>query len=114
LGTCRIGPTVALRKRRFDNPVQESDVATEIQVYGTDWCRLTFVVREYLNRSRVEYDYYNIDDDANAHDFVVSMNDGRRRFPMVVVEERVLTNPTLTEIQKLLDDHRVSPRRRKS
>ena len=83
-----------------------------MQVYGTDWCRLTFVVREYLTRSRVEYDYYNIDDDANAHDFVVSMNDGRRRFPMVVIEERVLTNPTLAELQKLLDDN-VRPRHRR-
>jgi hypothetical protein len=30
-----------------------------IEVYGTNWWRLTFVVREFLTRSRVEYDYYN-------------------------------------------------------
>lgn len=85
-----------------------------IEVYGTDWCRLTFVVREFLTRSRVEYDYYNIDRDSDAHDFVISMNDGRRRFPMVVFQERILTNPTLADLQKLLDDNRVPPRRRRA
>ena len=84
-----------------------------IEVYGTDWCRLTFVVREFLMRSRVEYDYYNIDRDATAQDFVMSMNDGRRRFPMVVVGQRILSSPTLAELQKLLDDGRPRGRRRR-
>jgi glutaredoxin-related protein len=92
---------------------QESDVAIAIQVYGTDWCRLTCVVREYLTRSRVDYDYFNIDQDATAHDFVVSMHDGRRRFPLVVSEERVLTDPTLADLEKLLDGTRARPRRRR-
>jgi len=37
------------------------------------------------------------------------MNDGRRRFPLVVVEERVLVNPTLNELRQVLDEHRVRP-----
>ena len=84
-----------------------------IQVYGTDWCRLTCVVREYLTRLRVDYDYFNIDRDATAHDFVVAMHDGRRRFPLVVSEERVLTDPTLADLEKLLDGTRARPRRRR-
>lgn len=89
-------------------------MATGIQVYGTDWCGLTFGVREYLTRCRVEYDYYNIEQDASAHEFVLAMNDGRRRLPMVIVEERILTNPTLAELRKLLDEHHVRPGRRRA
>jgi len=37
------------------------------------------------------------------------MNDGRRRFPLVVLEERVLVNPTLNELRQVLDEHRVRP-----
>jgi len=89
-------------------------VAIGIQVYGTDWCSLTFGVREYLTRSRVEYDYYNIEQDPGAHDFVLAMNDGRQRTPMVVVDEEIVTNPTRAELQKLLDDHHVRPARRRA
>jgi len=80
-----------------------------IQVYGTDWCGLTFGVREYLTNSRIPYEYYDIEQDQHADQFVVAMNDGRRRFPMIVVEERVLTRPTLNELQRVLDEHRVRP-----
>ena len=80
-----------------------------IQVYGTSWCGLTFGVREYLTNSRIAYDYYDIEGDPRAHEFVLAMNDGRRRFPLIVVEERVLLSPTLDELQHVLDDHRVRP-----
>ena len=36
-------------------------MATETQVYGTDWCRLTFGVREYLTNARLAYDYHDVD-----------------------------------------------------
>ena len=78
-----------------------------IQVYGTDWCGITYGVREYLTNSRIPYDYYDIERDPHAHEFVLAMNDGRRRFPLIVVEERVLTSPTLNELQQVLDEYRV-------
>jgi hypothetical protein len=80
-----------------------------IQVYGTDWCGLTFGVRECLTKSRIPSDYYNIEQDPRADEFVLAMNDGRRRFPLVVVEERVLVSPTPNEMQQVLDEYRVRP-----
>jgi glutaredoxin len=85
-------------------------MASDIQVYGTDWCGLTFGVREYLTNSHMAYDYYDVEQDARAHEFVLAMNDGRRRLPMVVVEERIIINPTVAELQRLLDKHRVRPK----
>ena len=82
-------------------------MASDIQVYGTDWCGLTFGVREYLTNSRLTYDYYDVDRDPRAQDFVLAMNDGRRRLPMVVVQERVITNPTVAELQRVLDEHSI-------
>ena len=80
-----------------------------IQVYGTDWCGLTFSVRKYLTDARIPYDYYDIERDQRADAFVLAMHDGRRRFPVIVVEERILTSPTLSELQKVLDEQRVRP-----
>ena len=84
-------------------------MANEIQVYGTDWCGLTFNVREVLLKSRIAYDYYNIEQDPSADEFVRAMNGGRRRFPLVVVEEELITNPTLKVLQRVLSEQRLSP-----
>jgi len=45
-------------------------MANGIQVYGTDWCGVTFGVREYLTNSRIPYDYHNIEQDQDADEFV--------------------------------------------
>ena len=86
-------------------------MASEIQVYGTDWCGLTYNVRRYLTEDHFEYDYFNIDDDQTAEEFVLATNLGRRRFPVVIIEDHVVTNPTVAELQRALDQHGMrSPR----
>jgi len=84
-------------------------MASDIQIYGTDWCGLTRELREYLMRSRFEYDYLNIDRDDDAQQFVLHMNDGRRRFPLVVVQHRVVTQPTVAILQRIIREHALQP-----
>jgi mycoredoxin len=84
-------------------------MANAIQVYGTDWCGLTFSVREFLMKSRIPYDYYDIEQDPSAEEFVRTVSDGRRRFPLVLVDEEIIMNPTLKEVQRVLSEQRVSP-----
>jgi glutaredoxin len=86
-------------------------MASDIQVYGTDWCGLTYGVRRYLTAGRFEYDYFNIDDDKDAEEFVLATNNGRRRFPIVVIEDRVVTGPTVAELRRVLDQHGMRPSR---
>jgi len=80
-------------------------MANDIQVYGTDWCGLTYKVRRYLTEGRFEYDYVNIDHDQSAEEFVLATNDGRRSFPIVVIEDRVVTNPTVADLRRVLEEH---------
>lgn len=80
-------------------------MASDIQVYGTDWCGLTYSVRRYLTEGHFEYDYFNIDDDQSAEEFVRATNHGVRRFPIVVIEDRVVSKPTLAELRRVLDQH---------
>ena len=86
-------------------------MASDIQVYGTDWCGLTYAVRRYLTEGRFDYDYFNVDDDHAADVFVVSANEGHRRFPIVVVEDFVITTPTDAELRRVLDQHGIRSRR---
>jgi mycoredoxin len=86
----------------------------EIQVYGTDWCGLTRAVREYLIQSGFEYEYFDIDRDAAAQQFVLSMSNGRRCFPLVVVEHRIVIAPRLPELQRVLDERGIRPAPRRA
>lgn len=61
---------------------------------------------------RVEHEYFDIDRDPRANEFVRTMNDGQRRYPMVLVGEDAVTNPTLAELRKILDENRVESRER--
>ena len=80
-------------------------MASDIQVYGTDWCGLTYGVRRYLTAGHFEYDYFNVDDDKTAEDFMLATTNGQRRFPIVVIEDRVLTTPSVAELRRVLDQH---------
>lgn len=78
-------------------------MASDIQVYGTDWCGLTYRVRRYLTAGHFEYDYFNVDADQTAEAFVLAANQGLRRFPIVVIEDRVVIAPTVAELRCILD-----------
>jgi glutaredoxin len=84
-------------------------MASDIQVYGADWCGLTRGVREYLTNSRIDYDYFDVDRDDEAQQFVLAMNEGRRRFPLVVVQEQVVTEPTIAILHSVIGEHALRP-----
>ena len=84
-------------------------MASDIQVYGADWCGLTRGLREYLMNSRIDYDYFDVDRDDEAQQFVLAMNEGRRRFPVVVVQEQVVTQPTIAALRSVIDEHALEP-----
>jgi mycoredoxin len=92
-------------------------VTMGIAVYGTVWCRLTFGVREFLMRARLEYDFFDIDRDPQAEAFVRTLGHGARRYPVVVMSGEVVVNPTMAELAGLvdaLDTPRLPRRRRRS
>jgi len=37
------------------------------------------------------------------------MNDGRLRFPLVIVEHRIVPHPTVAALQRVLSDHGIRP-----
>lgn len=89
----------------------EATVTSDIQVYGTTWCSLTYRVREYLMHARLTYRFLDIDHDHRADEFVLSAMNGRRRFPLVVVGDDVIPDPTISELRRVLDAHRIGPER---
>ncbi len=76
--------------------------ARQVHLYGTDWCPLTGGFRAYLKRHDIPFDYHNIEQDAAAEEAVKAMNNGKLKFPMVVVDDETMKNPPIDELEAAL------------
>lgn len=54
-----------------------------ITVYGADWCEDTKRSRRHLRRLGVAHRYTNIDEDLDALEKALALNEGRRRTPVI-------------------------------
>jgi len=85
-------------------------VDSELYVYGAAWCGLTYRLREYLMNARLPHEFFDIERDPKAGEFILAATDGR--FPVVVVDRHVITDPTIAELQRVLAAHAILPRLR--
>ena len=76
-----------------------------VKVYGADWCEDTKRTCALLDNLDVDYDYVNIEQDAQAARWVKEQNDGRERKPTVKIGERVLSVPDDVELESALREN---------
>jgi glutaredoxin len=62
--------------------------ANSIVMYSTTWCPDCRRVKSFLNDRGVEFREVNIEDDPDAEDLVLRVNNGRRKVPTLQVGER--------------------------
>lgn len=75
---------------------------TTIKVYGADWCGDTKRTLRQLDASGVEYEYINVEENAEAAEWVKRQNDGKERKPTVSIGQTVLSVPTEAELNSAL------------
>ena len=73
-----------------------------VEVYGADWCGDTRRTRRHLEHLGVAYQYINVEDDAQASEWVKQQNNGKERKPTVKIGEQVLAEPSIAELEKAL------------
>lgn len=61
---------------------------TEITVYSTCFCCDCRRAKQFLRERGVPFREVNIDENPDAEDLVVRVNDGRRKVPTIEVEGR--------------------------
>jgi mycoredoxin len=64
-----------------------------VKVYGADWCEDTARTRKQLDKLGVAYDYVNIEEDAQAAQWVREQNEGKERKPTLKIGAQVLSVP---------------------
>jgi glutaredoxin len=61
---------------------------TEIVLYGTSWCPDCRRAKLFLRERNVPFREVNVDEDPDAEDLVVRVNDGLRKVPTFEVDGR--------------------------
>ncbi len=73
-----------------------------IEIYGTNWCASTQMVRRYLDRLGVPYIYRNMDLDPKAARQVQWWTGGYLSHPTILVGGNVLVEPSMDELRYTL------------
>ncbi len=76
--------------------------ALPVEVYGTNWCAATQMVRRFLDKLGIPYIYHNMDVDANAARQVRWWTGGYQSHPTIQVGGNVLVEPSLEELRDTL------------
>lgn len=74
-----------------------------IVVYGTSWCPDCRRAQRVLELNRVPYTYINIEENQEAAEYVVQVNNGYRSVPTIIFPDgSILVEPSNLELQKKL------------
>jgi thioredoxin reductase (NADPH) len=80
-----------------------SEDRKKIVIYGTSWCPDCHRSRQFLGEQRIHYVWVDIDQDADAADYVQRLNNGKRIVPTIVFSDgEKLTEPSNAELAQKL------------
>ncbi len=71
-------------------------------VYGTRWCAQTQMVRRYLDRMGIPYQFRDMDSDAAAENQVKWWTGGYASHPTVQIGGDILVEPSMGELEYAL------------
>lgn len=80
-------------------------MATDIVVYGTTWCPDCIVAKNVLKRKGIDYQWIDINRDADARAYVEQVNNGMRSVPTILFPDgSILVEPSSAELTEKLDE----------
>jgi mycoredoxin len=80
-------------------------MAQPLTMYTTTWCAFCKRLKAQLAREGIEMTEVNIEEDATAADFVMSVNGGFQTVPTVVFPDgSALTNPSAAQVKQRLSE----------
>lgn len=83
-----------------------------ITMYGTTWCSDCRRAKQFFGEQRVDYDFVNVDEDADGLTVVHEHNDGKSIIPTIVFSDgSVLVEPSNAELAEKLGLQTVAARR---
>jgi mycoredoxin len=62
--------------------------ADTIRVYTTQWCADCRWTKQFLSERNIAFEEIHVDEDPEAEELVMRVNDGRRKVPTIEVDGR--------------------------
>jgi len=93
-----------LHKKTKEQSVPESTLQTpqtaeKIKMYATTWCGDCRLAKRWFDSHGIAYDYINIEQDDDAAEVVLKVNNGMRSVPTIVFPDgSVLVEPSPREL----------------
>jgi glutaredoxin len=57
-------------------------------MYTTRWCADCWRAKQFLNERGIEYEEVDVDEDPDAEELILRVNEGRRKIPTIEVAGR--------------------------
>jgi mycoredoxin len=87
----------------FDEATIRTEDFPMLTMYSTTWCGYCVRLKRLLDREGIAYAEVNIEEDAQAAEFVMRVNRGNRTVPTVVFPDGVaVTNPSIDQVKAAL------------
>jgi mycoredoxin len=79
-------------------------MSAQITMYSTPWCGYCKRLKSQLGREGIAFAEVDIEQQPEAADYVMSVNNGNQTVPTVVVvapggKQTVMTNPSLAQVK---------------
>ena len=83
--------------------IQSNNNPARIVIYSTAWCPDCWRAKQVMKSMKVEYDEINIEQDEEAAELVIRLNNGSRSVPTILFPDgSSLTEPTTPVLAKKL------------
>jgi len=79
----------------------------KIQLYGTDWCPKSAVLRNYMQSKWIEFDDFNVETNMEANGKVRALYQGQLKFPTIMFGSDFIKNPTIPQLNEFLRKHNI-------
>jgi mycoredoxin len=78
-------------------------VSGQLTMYTTSWCGFCRNLKKQLNRAGIEVAEIDIEHDADAAEFVMSVNGGNQTVPTIVFPDgTTMVNPSAAQVRARL------------
>jgi mycoredoxin len=84
----------------FQRP--RSTTALPLTVFGRRWCGISQMVRRYLDRLGVPYEYVDLDQHPEVASQLAWVTGGRVHSPTIRVGDELLVQPSTQELERAL------------
>lgn len=74
----------------------------DIKLYGADWCIDCRVMKNFLDKKELEYQYIDITKDKTAVAIIKKINNGKKIIPTVIINGVSYSNPGILILSQII------------